>query len=379
MAPGCLQLCIAGPDIRQHHANNRLISGCIETLGKVEPTYLLTSQDGGLVKLDRGEQNAAKEGPLNDSLKKFSSGGLRKKSTKRGLRKRLTSLAKTRSGCKIEINLEEERLPEETETTEEESSEHSDRITTSERSSRSNDTQDDDSAGGKKHSADLEVRRPSRSKSIQFGVAGVKSAANQDSRHKASCLIQAFFRGFVSRMATKEKLLLKKLQAIEKMKKDDMTRIETKKQTGMDVFRAVIEGKARRRARSWYRKSDAITTVMTEVQSSREINNKLKMELVELKKENNALVLLNTMISMSAANEERRLNSLERCGLQLHDVARNYKEVLSKGEEMLRDLDDEFKGLNDDDTSDTSSHRLSEIKKMIELAEEEDEQLIQLQ
>ena len=180
-------------------------------------------------------------------------------------------------------------------------------------------------------------------------------------------------------MATKEKLLLKKLQAIEKMKKDDMTRIETKKRTGMAVFRAVIEGKARRRARSWYRKSDAITTVMTEVQSAREINNKLKMELVELKKENNALVLLNTMISMSAANEERRLNSLERCGLQLHDVARNYKEVLSKGEEMLRDLDDEFKGLNDDDTSDTSSHRLSEIKKMIELAEEEDEQLIQLQ
>lgn len=197
-------------------------------------------------------------------------------------------------------------------------------------------------------------------------------------KHQSACEIQAIFRGFLGRNNVKEQWLLRKLKDIEDTKRNDLQEIESRKGQENHRLRDSVIATVQKLEGKWEKNSAIIAHLIPVVQAAREENAKLKRELVSLKQTNQRLAIKNRQFLSAAAKCERKVNCVERCGMELHCVVRvySYKQCLSSIENDKTTKVDCSIDAREEGNAGTHLSRFSDIQIMLDCAEAEDNLLI---
>jgi len=146
-------------------------------------------------------------------------------------------------------------------------------------------------------------------------------ANNMDRRKNAACAVQAVFRGYRGRCHARQQWLLKRLQEIERGKTTELKRIESQKQNEKRRHFDSIGLKAQALTDKWTSNSETVARLIPQVRAAREEHVRLSKLLIDTKQTNKRLATKNNSLLVASSNCERRLNCVERHGLQLCSVA----------------------------------------------------------
>ena len=369
LPPGYLQLRVTTPRRQQQtNTTTMLIS---DELGKLEPTCLV-SKDGGRINF-KGSGNSKSETCTKPGATTRRSG-----SKRRGLR-RFCGLQKTGSGRRIGVEPKDLKQGGGRGSKEEPTTEPSAELMDLIKTKTTLDTglvAPRSKKGGSSCKALLLGPEGTAAAAIRNVVHNLASLANKevDKRTQSACAIQAICRGYLGRINFKIRHLMKRLKDIEERKRTELQHIETRKESEMRYYHASIVAVPKRQDEEWTNNSEIIAKLLPEVRDARETNTRLKNELVILKETNRCLAIKNTSCLTAAAKCERKVNCVERCGLQLQVIAHVYNQCLKSMESEAITQVDESVG-SSEEVNESPPCRLSEIKEMIRLAEKEDDLL----
>jgi hypothetical protein len=347
-------------------------------LDKVEPTFLVAKDGTGIKLQDKQRQ------PKTPSCRLPMDGRRR---SNRGLR-RLSLCGKTPSGRRIGIDVSvqekeghgnEQILKSDVKAMMKSPS----RSSVAERLSTSQASLDPTSKTnlGNLLSFQTAARRWSDQKylpSMMINALGRYSQSMRDIvKREKTTLIQAVFRGFLGRVKAKKLRLRMLLVQIQNEKWTQLEAIVSWKQKEMDLYHdKLLVLPARLQEAQWQKQSDLVAQLIPRVRTVREKHANLKRQLVSLKKDNRRLVLANSAALRLAAEEELRINRIERCGLKLQSLLNDYREALVEGRQRLSDLDDDV-AMNVEGTPEEQSDRLGEIRLALANAKAADDLLLQ--